>query len=65
MKELDVMLVRYLDAGWASATVAERAAFAALLDLQDPVLWDVLLGRDAPPPGSTDVVGRIRALSGV
>jgi antitoxin CptB len=55
MKELDVMLARYMDARWAEAGEGERAAFASLLDLQDPELWDILLGRaPAPDPATAD-----------
>ena len=66
MKELDVMLARYLDARWADAPAPERAAFASLLELQDPVLWDLLLGRGAVADAAQDdVAQRIRALSGL
>ncbi|MEX0900203.1 MAG: succinate dehydrogenase assembly factor 2 [Gammaproteobacteria bacterium] len=66
MKELDVMLARYLDARWADAPAAERAAFASLLELQDPLLWDLMMARDtATDADQHDVVERIRALSGI
>ena len=66
MKELDVLLARYLDARWVDAPAPERAAFASLLDRQDPVLWDLLLGRGTEAePAQRDVVERIRALSGL
>ncbi|MFN2300883.1 MAG: succinate dehydrogenase assembly factor 2 [Gammaproteobacteria bacterium] len=66
MKELDVMLARYMDACWAHADERERAAFVALLELQDPVLWDTLLARCAGIDTVTnDVTERIRALSGL
>jgi len=35
MRELDVLLVRYLDRRYAGATRAEQLAFEALLDLPD------------------------------
>ena len=47
MKELDVVLVRYLDHGYLSASNAEQAQFRALLELPDPDLYNLLLGRDA------------------
>lgn len=66
MKELDVMLARYLESRWPDAAAPERAAFAALLELQDPVLYDVLLGRGImDDDAQADVIERIRALSGV
>lgn len=49
MRELDVMLTRYLDRAWASASPAERDAFVQLVDLQDPELFGYLVGRTTPP----------------
>lgn len=43
MKELDVLLVRWLDRRWAGAGPAARAAFVRLLELPDPQLIDWLL----------------------
>lgn len=48
MKELDVLLERYLARDYADASVAERGAFRELLELQDPVLWDYVMERDQP-----------------
>jgi antitoxin CptB len=48
MRELDVMLGRYLDRVWPGASAAERGAFVQLVDLQDPELFDYLLGRTTP-----------------
>jgi len=63
MKELDILLECYARAALAGAAPAERAAFAALLDLPDPLLAGYLLGDDRP--GDEDLarlVGRIRRL---
>ncbi len=61
MKELDQLLERYLDRHYASAGPAEQAAFRALLDLQDPVLYGYFLGRDAPDDESINaIIERIR-----
>lgn len=66
MKELDVMLGRYLERRWPEADEAEREAFAELLELQDPVLWELFTSCSiAPTEVMDDLVGRIRALSGV
>jgi antitoxin CptB len=46
MKELDLVLKRYLERGWQQADEAERAAFERMLDLPDPVLAAALLGRE-------------------
>jgi antitoxin CptB len=46
MKELDVVLLRWLERDFVAADAAQRAAFAALLRLEDDVLWKLLLGRE-------------------
>ena len=48
MKELDVLLERYLEQDYAQTTEPQRAAFRALLECQDPVLWDYVMERDQP-----------------
>jgi antitoxin CptB len=48
MRELDVMLTRYLDRVWPTASRAERAAFEQLIEMQDPELFGYLVGRTAP-----------------
>ncbi len=67
------MLGRYLDARWPSADAGERDAFVALLEMQDPELWNLLKNYDsrridgAPTVDSSlgEVIGRIRELSGL
>ncbi len=49
MKELDVLLERYLDERYALAIPEEQAAFANLLENQDPVIYAYCMGRDPPP----------------
>jgi antitoxin CptB len=49
MRELDVMLTRYLDRVWPTASPAERAAFTQLVEMQDPDLFGYLVGRATPP----------------
>jgi antitoxin CptB len=46
MKELDVVLVRYLDNSYESATTLEQNQFRELLQMPDPDLYNLLLGRD-------------------
>jgi succinate dehydrogenase flavin-adding protein (antitoxin of CptAB toxin-antitoxin module) len=48
MRELDLMLQRYLSQSYAAAEPAERLAFESLLELSDDALWH-LLSSDAPP----------------
>jgi len=45
MKELDVVMSRYLEQRYASASSAEQVCFETLLELPDPDLYDLLLGR--------------------
>ena len=48
MRELDVLLVRYLEEVYPGAGPREQAAFRDLLNRQDPELHALLLGRLAP-----------------
>ena len=43
--ELDVLLERYLRTHYDAASREQQAAFAELLELQDPELYALLLGR--------------------
>ena len=46
MRELDVLLLRYLEEQYAQASIDERQAFGAFLELQDPEIFRYLLGPD-------------------
>ena len=60
MRELDVLLERYLREGWPAADPARRAAFLQLIELTDPELADLCLGRLASPdPALAAIVGEI------
>lgn len=48
MRELDVVLLRYLERDWPYASAVERAAYRALLERQDPEINALLLGRLQP-----------------
>jgi antitoxin CptB len=48
-RELDALLGGWLEAHCASMDEPQLAAFDALLDQQDPVLWDWLMGHAEPP----------------
>ena len=49
MRELDVLLERYLGEAWPTAAAEHRACFATLLELPDPELADLVLGRAVSP----------------
>jgi antitoxin CptB len=48
MKELDGLLMPYLQDYYPRASEAERAAFATLLELQDPQVLEWCLGQGRP-----------------
>lgn len=48
MKELDLLLVRYLNAHHSGAPVAERQAFEQFLELPDPEIARYLVAGDVP-----------------
>jgi antitoxin CptB len=61
MRELDQLLGWYLDQRYLGAGAAEREAFAALLEQQDPDLWNWLSGRgEAPQAAWRRIVDEIR-----
>ena len=60
MRELDVVLMRYLERDFDAAEAAEQASFELLLSLQDPDIYDLLTGRiTADDPGVQHVVERL------
>ena len=62
MKELDVLLARWLDARAAAASPAELEAFARLLAREDTELWPWMLGRSSPEDAELQaLVGQIRS----
>jgi antitoxin CptB len=48
MKELDLLLVGYLDTRYPAADAVEQGAFRELLDMQDPELFAFVIGRERP-----------------
>jgi len=64
MRELDVVLMRYLERDFDAADQAEKDSFETLLSLQDPEILDLLTGRIvAEDNGLRHVVERILANS--
>lgn len=45
MRELDTLLLRYLERDWPTAPAVEQDAFESLLTHQDPEILDLLAGR--------------------
>ena len=61
MRELDVLLTRYFETVYPSASAQQQQAFAALLDLQDPVILSYLTGKQDPE--SADIADVIQQLT--
>jgi antitoxin CptB len=63
MRELDQLLVRYLDQRWAQAPNDERGVFLRMLDCEDDRLWRWFTARERPSDAALDaLVQRIRTL---
>jgi antitoxin CptB len=60
MRELDQLLTWYLERRYPAAPDAEKKSFAALLDEQDPELWNWFSGRTEPPDAWKRIVDEIR-----
>lgn len=62
MKELDMLLLGYLQHDYASAPEEEQRAFALLLELQDPQLMAYVLGREVPADQTlVTLIAKLRA----
>jgi len=60
MRELDVLLEKYLSQLFDQAAASEQAAFLHLLDQEDPDIWAWLIGYAQPPPELADVILRLQ-----
>jgi len=49
MKELDLLLERFVRERYAGASILQKQAFAQLLELPDPTLADYFFGHAIPP----------------
>ncbi len=65
MKELDLLLERYLGEQYPTAQPSQQRAFATLLEFPDPVLHAYLVGRARPQEEALlDVLRAITRASG-
>lgn len=62
MQELDVLLERFLETRYDALDPAAQAAFAQLLDMEDPDLYACVLGQQSAP--TTELHDVIRSLRG-
>jgi antitoxin CptB len=64
MRELDVLLTRYLEEDYPQASPPDREAFGRILELQDPEIFGYLLGGAIPEEAALrHVVARIRRVA--
>jgi succinate dehydrogenase flavin-adding protein (antitoxin of CptAB toxin-antitoxin module) len=63
MKELDILLLRFVDERYAGAPATEQAAFRRLLEVQDPLIYAYCMGQQAPPSHFAALIERITANS--
>ncbi len=64
VRELDIVLSSWLEQHYAEAGSAARAAFAELLALDDPTLFDLLFGHaEAATPAQREVVAVLRRIA--
>jgi antitoxin CptB len=60
MKELDVVLTRYLERDFAAADPQELQLFDQLLELQDPILFGILFETEPTPEPFVQLAKKIR-----
>jgi antitoxin CptB len=62
MREMDMLLERWLDRYYSEASRQTKADFAALLLTEDDLLWDWLMGKGAPlEPERAELIHAIRS----
>jgi antitoxin CptB len=61
MKELDVLLTRYVEERFATAPKAEQQAFESLLEAQDPVIYAYCMGQSPVPSHLEGLIRQITA----
>ena len=59
MRELDQLMLRYLDTRWPIADDAERKLFLQLLYCGDAKLWRCFMGLERPEEESIDAIVRL------
>ena len=65
MKELDLVMSGYLDRYYSTAAPSQQAQFRGMLQMPDPDLYNLLVGRDEPnDPELVALLQVLRKLSG-
>ncbi|MFT5394019.1 MAG: antitoxin CptB [Gammaproteobacteria bacterium] len=61
IREMDLILERFLGDGYGTLDGIERKAFDAILDLPDQDIYGWLMGHGSPPtPALTNIINHIR-----
>ena len=63
MKELDILLERFIDERFDSASLEEQEVFQQLLEVQDPLIYAYCFGKQAPPSHFAALIERITSNS--
>lgn len=58
MRELDQLMLRYLDGRWPAVSETERGVFLRLLDTEDDKLWRWFMGRETPQDAELETLVR-------
>jgi antitoxin CptB len=61
MQELDILLTRYVEERFPSASKSEQEAFRRLLETHDTVIYAYCLGQLEPPDELATLIERITA----
>jgi succinate dehydrogenase flavin-adding protein (antitoxin of CptAB toxin-antitoxin module) len=61
MRELDVLLTKYVDEQFCTASAADQEAFRRLLETRDTVIYAYCLGQERPPSALAALIERITA----
>ncbi len=64
MKELDVVFGAYLERHYPTANEQEQQRLNELLDMQDPLLFGMILGLDPVPTPYEDLIQKLRQVHG-
>lgn len=66
IRELDVLLGRFLERDYHALQADEKLAFQRLLEVQDPVIMDWLFGKSESEDGEIqEIISRLQGLSGL
>ena len=66
MKELDVLLMRYVEEQFPGASAEHRQAFRELLEVPDPLIYAYCFGQERPPTAAlASLIERISGLAPV